>query len=222
MSNSMGLVCVDTLRYEKTINAIKNTLSCIKIDKIYWFSDIEIPESFDVPVVWNKINKFEKENFFYDNGILYTKTIPSIVDTDFTLYIHSDGFAVNKSAWNNKFLDYDYIGAPWPFHNKQERVGNGGFSLKSRKMHNALLQLNIHEDLYYDYPEDNIVCRLYRKKLINDFQINFAPEEIACQFSMECYYEYPYQAFNYWIGKSFGFHNINVCEHYGFTFSDLK
>lgn len=223
LNNSIGLVCIDTLNYEKTIFAINKTLECIEIDKIFWFSDYPLEsKQFNKEVVWIKIPKLRKDNFFYDNGKIYTKLIPSVIDTEFALYIHYDGFAVNKDSWDNNFLNYDYIGAPWPFHKDEENVGNGGFCLKSKKMHQALLKLDISEDLYYDYPEDNIICRLFRKKLINEFNIKFAPEEIACKFSMECYYEYPKQDFNYWVGKSFGFHNINVCEHYGFTYKDLK
>ena len=30
------------------------------------------------------------------------------------MLIHSDGYVINPSAWRDDFLDYDYIGAPWP------------------------------------------------------------------------------------------------------------
>jgi hypothetical protein len=56
------------------------------------------------------------------------------------------------------FLQYDYIGAPWdsswfPF-NKQYRVGNGGFSLRTRSKILALLALipynrKMPEDVWY-------------------------------------------------------------------------
>jgi hypothetical protein len=222
LNKTLGLVCLDTIWYDKTIFAINKTLECAEIDKIFWFSDIPLNYDFNVDVVWTKIPKLEKETFLYNNGLIYTKLMPSIVDTDFAMYIHSDGFAVNKNSWDNRFLEYDYIGAPWPFHNEKYNVGNGGFCLKSKKLHEAILKLDILEDLYYDYPEDNIICRLYRKKLEEEFGINFAPEELACKFSMECFFDYPKQDYNYWVGKSFGFHNINVCEFYGYNFKDLK
>ncbi|CAF3698472.1 unnamed protein product [Rotaria sordida] len=56
------------------------------------------------------------------------------------------------------FLQYDYIGAPWDLSffsfNKQYRVGNGGFSLRSRSKILALLALisydsRIPEDVWY-------------------------------------------------------------------------
>jgi hypothetical protein len=56
------------------------------------------------------------------------------------------------------FLQYDYIGAPWDFpwfnFDKKYRVGNGGFSLRSRSKVLALLALvpydkNMPEDVWY-------------------------------------------------------------------------
>jgi hypothetical protein len=221
-NKTVGLVCLDTIWYNKTISAIKKTLEYVSADKIYWFSDIPIPEKFDVPIEWIEISKLKKETFLYDNGQIYTKLMPSVIDTDFAMYIHSDGFVVNKDSWDDRFLEYDYIGAPWPFYPEEENVGNGGFCIKSKKLHEAILSLNIPEDLFYEYPEDNIICRLFRKKLEKKFHIKFAPEELACKFSMECFYNYPKQSYNYWVGKSLGFHGINFCEYYGYKFEDLK
>lgn len=36
------------------------------------------------------------------------------IKTDFALIVHADGFVVNPEMWRDEFLDYDYIGAPWP------------------------------------------------------------------------------------------------------------
>lgn len=222
MFKTMGLVCLDTIWYDKTIAAIQKTLECINIDKIYWFSDIPLNHDFNIPVVWTKIEKLTKENLLHENGVIYTKLIPSIVTTDYAMYIHSDGFPVNKNVWDDEFLNYDYIGAPWPFHLEHENVGNGGFCIKSLKLHKSILKLDIDDYLLYEYPEDNIICRFYRKILEDDYQIKFAPEKLACKFSMENSYDYPKQSYNYWIGKSFGFHGNMLCEHYGYTSKQIK
>ena len=50
--------------------------------------------------------------------------------TEHALIIQHDGFVLNAGAWTDDFLKYDYIGAPWP----NRRVGNGGFSLRSKKL----------------------------------------------------------------------------------------
>src|SRR5690348_15547546 len=36
------------------------------------------------------------------------------ITTDFCMLIHDDGFVVNPESWNPDWLNYDYIGAPWP------------------------------------------------------------------------------------------------------------
>lgn len=36
------------------------------------------------------------------------------VRTDFVMLVHYDGFVVHPEMWRDEFLDYDYIGAPWP------------------------------------------------------------------------------------------------------------
>lgn len=67
---------------------------------------------------------------------------PRLVNTDFVIFVQWDGFAVNPDRWTDEFLDYDYIGAPWPLWlrllmkprgNLMRAVGSGGFSLRSRK-----------------------------------------------------------------------------------------
>ena len=62
------------------------------------------------------------------------------INTDHCLTIHSDGFVINPQLWDNDFLKYDYIGAPWshtiPYYGQKYRVGNGGFSLRSKNLIN--------------------------------------------------------------------------------------
>jgi hypothetical protein len=73
-----------------------------------------------------------------------------------------DGFVWQHRMWDPAFLDYDYIGAPWPAHltrgeqHRNHRVGNGGFSLRSRK-----LQQFLAEDPRVEVTdnEDVVICR---------------------------------------------------------------
>jgi len=61
------------------------------------------------------------------------KELYKYIETDFALIIQHDGFVLNASAWSDSFLQYDYIGGPW-YHLGDLRVGNGGFSLRSKKL----------------------------------------------------------------------------------------
>ncbi|MDE6636463.1 MAG: hypothetical protein K2K09_07675, partial [Lachnospiraceae bacterium] len=36
------------------------------------------------------------------------------IDTDYVLLVHADGFVIHPESWRDEFLQYDYIGAPWP------------------------------------------------------------------------------------------------------------
>jgi hypothetical protein len=95
------------------------------------------------------------------------------------LIVQWDGFITDPSRWNPAFLDYDYIGAPWP--DQEPAVGNGGFSLRSRRLVDALAAMDTPEV----HPEDHRICELYRPQLERDFGIRFAPVELARGFSWE-------------------------------------
>ena len=63
----------------------------------------------------------------------------------------------NPAAWDAAFLDCDYLGAKWFWHNDGMRVGNGGFSLRSRRLLLALQDPRI--DLVE--AEDTAICRMF-------------------------------------------------------------
>lgn len=131
------------------------------------------------------------------------------IKTDFVLIIHADGYIQNYKAWDDDFLQYDYIGATWGYKDNMN-VGNGGFSLRSAKL------LNIIKD--YDVSikdiEDDFICRKIRRDLESKHGIKFAPEEVANRFSIEAY---GVSAFTDMQGVNactysgqFGFHGYNV------------
>ena len=124
------------------------------------------------------------------------------IDTDFAMCVQRDGYPVNVAAWDPQFLEYDYIGAPWtwaapiaPSECPEGRcVGNGGFSIRSKRLMEAGSKLNYnpHDG---DLVEDVYICREKGKEL-QSMGIKFAPVEIALRFSIE---NQP------WNGQ-FGFH----------------
>jgi tetratricopeptide (TPR) repeat protein len=54
----------------------------------------------------------------------------------------------------NDFIEWDYIGAAWPRPDNPNHVGNGGFSLRTKKcMIDIIKSKSIHETKYYfEYP----------------------------------------------------------------------
>lgn len=128
------------------------------------------------------------------------------VETEYVLIIQHDGFILNPSAWTDDFLSHDYIGAPFAI-NGQLVTGNGGFSLRSKK----LLEVTKNDPtLYIPAPsedtrledEDWLQCVTFREHLEKQ-GILFAPAELARRFSIEG---------NEIVGRKwtdeFGFHGV--------------
>lgn len=109
------------------------------------------------------------------------KGLYQYIHTSHVLVIQWDGFISNPGRWHADFLKYDYVGAVWPQFDDGDRVGNGGFSLRSVKLLEALQSPNF--DVYH--PEDVAICRLYKKRLHDEYDVVVAPEHLANQFAVE-------------------------------------
>lgn len=167
-----------------------------------------------------------------------------MVTTDFNVVVQWDGFAVNAESWDEEFLKYDYIGACWLWpwggdsHRRGPIVGNGGFSLRSRRLFEALLELDpkwhlgdwisdqrlnqreyhvISSDGAKYIPEDLLICLWYRDVLEKEFGIRFCPPELANKFSVESGGPFT----EYWLGRSFGFHSTWAASYYGLSLPDV-
>lgn len=101
--------------------------------------------------------------------------------TPYVLIAQWDGYVVNPDAWSSDFLRYDYIGAKW-WHRDGHNVGNGGFSLRSRKLVDAVASLGLVD---CDHNEDDVICRAGRPALETRHGIRFAPESVADRFAFE-------------------------------------
>ncbi len=127
------------------------------------------------------------------------KDLNSHFDTSHVLTIHDDGYVQNPKAWDDEWLNWDWLGAIWDWHNIHQN-GNGGFSLRSKKLCEILAKDTNITELH---PEDDMVCRKYRPYLEAKYGINFAPVEMCKQFSIEAYGLRPeFQVY----GGEFGFH----------------
>lgn len=149
----------------------------------------------------------------------------SYIKTDYCLITQEDGSIVDPSFWSDDFFNFDYIGSPWPSYNF--KVGNGGFSLRSKKFLEESAKLKYTGDAHikagfganifaqgFSTPEDFFLCMLNDEKLM-DNGVKFADATTAYQFSVEysgdgyeqeekfCKYFHPADITTY---KSFGFH----------------
>ena len=116
------------------------------------------------------------------------------VDTDYAMLIHADGYVIRPDLWNPDWLNYDYIGAPWPlptddysYRDAQGdvvRVGNS-VSLRSKAIMQAPTFHDFKWQSYYgNTNEDGYLC-CHNKIVLEMLGIKFAPLEVARYFSKE-------------------------------------
>ena len=108
------------------------------------------------------------------------KGLAAHIRTSHVLIVQWDGFVLNAAAWRSEFLEVDYIGAPWNHIPEPWSVGNGGFSLRSHR----LLQALQDPAIVPSHPEDLCICKTYRTHLEAQ-GLQFAPVPLAAQFAVE-------------------------------------
>ena len=137
----------------------------------------------------------------YNHYVIYN--LHNHVNTSHCLLVQPDGFVLFPEKWDNSWLEYDYIGAPWayvedayidPFGN-HHRVGNGGFSLRSRKFLEVPTKVEVpwetnNSNFYWmpegvvNYHEDGNVC-VHNRHIFIEQGCKYAPVEVAVRFSQE-------------------------------------
>jgi Tfp pilus assembly protein PilF len=125
------------------------------------------------------------------------KALSQHIETDYALVVQWDGFVIHDNAFAEEFWNYDYVGAKWPHVQGDFRVGNGGFSLRSKKLLEALRSDAI--EFREEENEDETICIRYRDCLETQYGIAFASERVADRFAFDV--SRP-------LGRTFGFHGV--------------
>lgn len=113
------------------------------------------------------------------NKIMLSKEFHKSIPTDKFLVFQTD--VITFKPLHKKFLEYDYIGAPWKkeFHKEYKaEVGNGGLSIRSKKAMLKILELGIERK--ENQPED-----LYLAQILKSKKFKVAPYNVAFEFSTE-------------------------------------
>lgn len=140
-------------------------------------------------IIWDESIKSIDD---WNKAIIYD--LYKYVDTEFAFLFHADGYPINASSWRDDFLNYDYIGAPWPIpkddfsyrtpEGELVRVGNS-VSIRSKRILELPTKLGIPWRSYYgNTNEDGFLC-VHNRKLLESNGCRFAPIEVAKYFSVE-------------------------------------
>lgn len=116
------------------------------------------------------------------------------VNTDYFIIFQPDGYILDWRAFDKRFYEFDYIGAPWLFSHKEYpgcHVGNGGASWRSKKLHKIIQEdpavVPANDPYIRNYEEDHNICKIYRTYLERKHGIKYAPISVAEKFSIEAY-----------------------------------
>ncbi len=195
---TVTLCCVDTRNHALALRALAKSREGVRFARTVLLTDA-LPAGVAAPVGVDIVAIPDIPSRDAYSEFVLKSLLPHIA-TEHVLLVQWDGYVVNPAAWDPKFLDCDYIGAKWFWAEVGERVGNGGFSLRSCKLLEALQDPRIR----LVEVEDATIGRTFRTLLEQEHGVRFADEALADRFSFEAAYP---------IGKPFGFHGLfNFCR----------
>ncbi|MCW2411759.1 MULTISPECIES: DUF5672 family protein [unclassified Sphingobium] len=183
------LCAITSVNVEATVAALQRCLSAVDFAECLLFTDLPVDKPGIRVVPIPSLDSAEAYSLFI------LRELPAHIRTNHVLTVQWDGFILNSAAWRAEFLDYDYVGATWPQFQSGNRVGNGGFSLRSKR----LLQACLDPSFRASHPEDLAVCRENHALLVERHGLRFAEEDVADRFAYER---------TRVRGPTFGFHGV--------------
>jgi hypothetical protein len=198
----LGIDCVNVERLQEAMDVCQKDIN---------FGAVKLLTS--LPTEDKRLVKIPQIKSIEEYSRFCAEELTKYVDTDYVLIVQYDGFILNPESWTGEFLKYDYIGAPWlitdwfveKFKLTEKDlgtmiVGNGGFSLRSKKFLEASAKLMQENKIAEIHPEDVSLC-FWNRNLLETEGIKFAPVELAEKFSIE--------GQNVIFNNQFGFHGFS-------------
>ncbi len=187
----VDLVAVACTKVPETIEAMKKSQTQFNFTRSILFTHEDITAD-SIEVI--KIEKLDYKGY---NEFIAMK-LWQFIGSDYILLVQNDSWILNASKWDDSWFNFDYIGSAWPIPPEEDkttyrtsngrlvRVGNGGFSFRSRKLLRAPTILGLEfTDRGTGFPhEDGAIC-VHWRDLIESHGIRFAPVEVAVKFARE-------------------------------------
>lgn len=190
---NVTLIAMTSVKIKETIKAMQYSMRGIDFAEAVLVTHRK-PLFLPKDIVYKHIDKLSDINRFNYETVY---NMGDYVNTEFALLVHYDGFVVHPEMWRDEFLEYDYIGSPWPipkpgtkhcYHDIDGnlcRVGNS-VSLRSKRLlefpRKAELVWEMDEDGFYN--EDIFLCCMNKHK-IEEAGMRIAPVEAAKYFGHE-------------------------------------
>ena len=196
---NVDLIIIDCIREHDALEILEHCSNMINFGGLKLFTDKKVKSNFAEIIKIKEIYNLQE----YSNFCL---TLNDYIKNDFVLLIQRDGFIINSHLWDDNFLCFDYIGAPWTnFGNYINDIGNGGFSLRSK----YYLEYAASFKSTNGQPEDYFLNEINFDKA-KKFDINYPDLNIALKFSVENFVPKIKNKLN--LHNSFGFHGRHLIE----------
>lgn len=153
---TVSLICVDCVDVNRAIKILEHCKS--KVD----FGAVRLLTS--IPTDYEHAVKITPLNSLIAYSIFILTKVHEYIKTDHVLIVQRDGWILNPESFNPSWLEFDYIG---PLFVQYDKVGSGGFSLRSKKLMVAISKTlpsweNAQQDInrYQDklgYYEDGVI-----------------------------------------------------------------
>lgn len=188
----LTLCAAASVNVEATLRALEHCLRVCDFGDAIFFTH-QKPEKLPVNLKWIEIPQLRSSQD-YSRFVLHG--LGQSITTSHCLIVQWDGFIVDPDAWEDAFLEHDYIGASWPQFSDGHDVGNGGFSLRSKRLLDACQTSGF---VYAEEAEDLLIARRNRVWLESEHGMRFADQALANNFSFER---------SRTADRSFGFHGV--------------
>jgi len=188
---TVTLCAAASVNVEASLAALQTCVSQADFAECLFFTDAVIP----APLPGIRVVPTSRLSSGQAYSEFMLSQLAHYVRTTHCLIVQWDGFVLDAECWDPEFLSFDYIGAPWPQFRDFHDVGNGGFSLRSRRLLAACRDPLFRKG----HPEDLAICRVNRKFLEREHEIRFADRKTAERFAFERTVP---------AGATFGFHGI--------------
>ena len=174
---NITLLCVETREPALAHWAIERCLRNTQFAKVVLLTNLERITERSPNIEYMQAPAIRTTEDYSD---LLLTNIRQYVEGTHVLIIQWDSFVIHPELWTDEFLNYDYIGSVWP-HHPENPVGNGGFSLRSVKLLEAIKKPGFNKR----HPEDYCICVDNKAFLEQQCDIKIAPMHIAERFAVE-------------------------------------
>lgn len=190
--DNVTLIAVSSVKIRQTIKALEYSMRGVEFAETVLVTHKK-PLFLPKDITFKQCEKITNIDIF-NKMMVYD--LYKYVDTEFALLVHYDGFVVNPDKWEDRFLDYDYIGSPWPTPPADDkityrdingnlcRVGNS-VSIRSKRLMELPEKINIPWQPFHGwYNEDGFIC-CNNRHIFEEHGMTYAPVDVAIHFGQE-------------------------------------